>query len=103
MLGCIQPMSSPMMKSMLGLGCCADAGRLPIITGATNASRPSQIFLAMLMRNFLEIGCLRRAGRLRPLAGAPRSVSAVKVRGIDFDQTADCPQIDSTKLTRAVP
>src|ERR1700750_1815354 len=35
MLGCIQPISSPMMKSMLGFcaGCCAVAG---VVTGPNN-------------------------------------------------------------------
>src|SRR6266851_2969398 len=43
MLGCIQPMSSPMMKRMLGF-CCAEAGALASPTAANSATRTSQIF-----------------------------------------------------------
>src|SRR5271165_2990753 len=73
MLGCIQPMSSPMMKRMLGLACCccAAAGVLATITAVDNASRPSQIFLAIRMVHFLIVGCPRRAGSLRPITIAP--------------------------------
>ena len=50
MLGCIQPMSSPMMKRMLGFCCCcAAAGMLAAIMAANDANRPSQIYLAILM------------------------------------------------------
>src|SRR5262245_23910759 len=45
MLGCIQPISSPMMKRMLGFCCCcADAGPLAIEKTAAPASKPSQHF-----------------------------------------------------------
>src|ERR1700751_4275582 len=45
MLGCIQPISSPMMNRMLGFGCCwADAGALAIETAAAPASKPSHNF-----------------------------------------------------------
>src|SRR5262245_14728550 len=51
MLGCIQPISSPMMKRMLGFccGCCAAAGTLAIVKPASDASRPSQGVLIMRM------------------------------------------------------
>src|SRR5215211_1161916 len=50
MLGCIQPMSSPMMKRMLGFcGCCAAAGTLAAIAQASSAERPRQTLLVMLM------------------------------------------------------
>ena len=49
MLGCIQPMSSPMMNTMLGFGCCAAAGAPAVVTATAMASRPSQIVLVMLM------------------------------------------------------
>src|SRR5262249_45085612 len=54
MLGCIQPMSSPMMKRMLGFccGCCAAAGVFAAITAPDSASRPRQKFLVMLMDLF---------------------------------------------------
>src|SRR5262245_56585414 len=57
MLGCIQPMSSPMMNRMLGFPwgcCCANAGALAAPT-ATNASRPSQAFLVMLNPRFFQM------------------------------------------------
>src|SRR5262249_47196478 len=45
MLGCIQPMSSPMMKRMLGFCCCcATADVLATVPTATNASRASHNF-----------------------------------------------------------
>src|SRR5262245_15242050 len=54
MLGCIQPMSSPMMKSMLGFccGCCAAAGVLAAVTATNDASRPRQTLLVILMDLF---------------------------------------------------
>ena len=45
MLGCIQPMSSPMMNRMLGFCCCcAAAGVLAAVTAANSASKPSHTF-----------------------------------------------------------
>src|SRR5215510_4527779 len=45
MLGCIQPMSSPMMKRMLGFCCCcAAAGRFATIPTARSAARASHGF-----------------------------------------------------------
>src|SRR4029450_7245018 len=68
MLGCIQPMSSPMMKRMLGFCCCcAAAGALPAITATNDASRPRQNFLVTLMASFLTLGCPNWAGSRRPL------------------------------------
>src|SRR5262245_61712113 len=50
MLGCIQPMSSPMMKMMLGFCCCcATAGVLATIPMARNASRASRRFRRTVM------------------------------------------------------
>src|SRR5262245_41521152 len=44
MLGCIQPMSSPMMKRMLGFCvCCAAAGVLATATAESIVSKPRQI------------------------------------------------------------
>src|SRR5262245_24712149 len=46
MLGCIQPMSSPIMKRMLGFCvCCAAAGMLDTIKAASNVNTPSQVIL----------------------------------------------------------
>jgi hypothetical protein len=48
MLGCIQPMSSPMMKRMLGFCCCcAVAGAA--ITTADDVNTPNQIVLSNVM------------------------------------------------------
>jgi hypothetical protein len=50
MLGCIQPMSSPMMKRILGfVGCCADGCELAATTAAAPASRLSQNFRLTFM------------------------------------------------------
>src|SRR5262245_14614379 len=41
MLGCIQPMSSPMMNRMFGLDCCcANAGRAVAVAAAARPTRP---------------------------------------------------------------
>ena len=62
------PMSSPMMNRMLGFCCCcAAAGVLAAVIAASNASRPSQMFLAKFMVCFL-VGCPRRADSLCPTA-----------------------------------
>src|SRR5262245_50049290 len=50
MLGCIQPMSSPMMKRMLGFcGCCAAAGRHAARPTAMHASGASHSFRMAIM------------------------------------------------------
>src|SRR4030095_781501 len=71
MLGCIQPMSSPMMKRMLGFCCCccccAAAGALAALAATNDASRPRQNFLVTLMASFLIFGCPNWAGSRRPL------------------------------------
>src|SRR5262245_54411071 len=62
MLGCIQPMSSPMMKRMLGFcPCWAEAGMLAIVVAVHITTRAPQIVLNMLMVAFLDVGC-RKAG-----------------------------------------
>src|ERR1700748_1256450 len=53
MLGCIQPMSSPMMKMMLGFcPCWAEAGMLAIVVAVHSTARAPQIVLNMLMVAF---------------------------------------------------
>src|SRR5262245_17742032 len=50
MRGCIQPMSSPMMKRILGfVGCCADGCELAATTAAAPANRLSQNFRLTFM------------------------------------------------------
>src|SRR6516164_1844746 len=58
MLGCIHPMSSPMMKRMLGFcACWAEAGMLAIVVAVHITTRAPQIFLNMLMVAYLNVGC----------------------------------------------
>src|SRR5262245_1296776 len=55
MLGCIQPMSSPMMNRMLGFcSCCAAAGALAAIAATSEASKPNQEFLVMLLPHYFS-------------------------------------------------
>src|ERR1700742_3988353 len=61
MLGCIQPMSSPMMKRMLGFACCcccccccADAGAQAIATAANDDNRLSRNFCFAFMVSLLR-------------------------------------------------
>src|SRR5215831_11767683 len=68
MLGCIQPMSSPMMKRMLGFCCCC---ALAAVMAANDARRPRQKFLVILMDGFLSSGCPNRAGSRRPVTVTP--------------------------------
>src|SRR4051812_3077372 len=58
MLGCMKPMSSPMMKRMLGFDCCADAGAvcccavagvIVIADAAQRANRPTVRLLGLSM------------------------------------------------------
>src|SRR6516165_9109374 len=54
MLGCMKPMSSPMMKRMLGFCCCcADAGALAIEIAAVPANKPSHNVRDTFMAKFL--------------------------------------------------
>src|SRR6516165_1608213 len=82
MLGCIHPMSSPMMKRMLGFcpcGCCccwAEAGMLAIVVAVHITTRAPQIDLNRLMVAFLSVGLVSAAeawaaafARLRRLTG----------------------------------
>src|SRR5262245_21287446 len=68
MLGCIQPMSSPMMKRMLGFCCCC---ALAAVMAANDARRPRHKFLLILMACFLSSGCPNRAGSRRPVTVTP--------------------------------
>src|SRR5262249_27162139 len=54
MLGCIQPMSSPMMKRMFGFcdGCCAFAGAIVTHAAANDPIKPSKIFLSVMIEPF---------------------------------------------------
>src|SRR5437660_12248732 len=47
------PMSSPMMKTMLGFCCCAAAGALAAVSATNVVSKPRQKFLAMVIFSFL--------------------------------------------------
>src|ERR1700757_4770149 len=67
MLGCIHPMSSPMIKRMLGFcPCWAEAGLLAIVVAVHNTTRAHQITLNMLMVAFPSVGCRSPGRSLRP-------------------------------------
>src|SRR5712675_891519 len=67
MLGCIQPMSSPMMKRMLGFCvCCAAAGRLVAIAAASSVNKPSQQVLADILRFIILLLSWTHFGRRDP-------------------------------------
>src|SRR6476661_1907737 len=56
MLGCIIPISSPMMNRMLGFCCCcAAAGMLAAVIAAIEASKPSHKFRDRLIVRLLEV------------------------------------------------
>src|SRR5262249_50726192 len=55
MRGCIRPMSSPMMKRMLGFCCCADAGTFASERAAAPANKPSQSFREAFMAKVLQV------------------------------------------------
>src|SRR5262245_16149945 len=75
MLGCIQPISSPMMKRMFGFCCCscAAAGTLAAVTATNDASKPLQNFLVILMARASTIRCPKR-GRQPSAVFAPLMV-----------------------------
>jgi hypothetical protein len=50
----------------------AAAGMLAIVTAANNASRPSQMCLAMFLVHYSPCWLLRRAGSLRPITNVKR-------------------------------
>src|SRR5262245_26955091 len=97
MLGCIQPMSSPMMKRMLGFACCccccaccccgrgggscccccAVAGRLAAIPAATNAGRASHNFRMAFMEDLLTF----RLGRGKNDRTTPCGIVLLQTRG----------------------
>src|SRR5712691_289641 len=59
MLGCIQPMSSPMMKRILGF-CWAEAGAPTRATTVSSASRASKTFRVYLITSLLikTVSCI---------------------------------------------
>src|SRR5215469_7194690 len=58
MRGCIQPMSSPMMKRMLGFCCCcAAAGILATNIAVSDANTLSQVFLIMVRSFSIKTSC----------------------------------------------
>src|SRR5262245_31810553 len=86
MLGCIQPMSSPMMKRMLGFCCCwATAGVFTTSTATMEASRPSQVYLAMLT---LPYCWLPVSGRQPLPYQTARSLVFSKCPALDSNDTA---------------
>src|ERR1700752_3491079 len=74
MLGCIHPMSSPMMKRMLGFCPCAwaGAGRFAIVVAIHDATRALQIVLNKPMIAFLFSATEATGRGLRPAPPADR-------------------------------
>jgi hypothetical protein len=68
MLGCIQPMSSPMMKRMLGFCCCADAGMIAVDRVENETNSPSQIFLLAHISGSSQFAAYSGGGSVRPVA-----------------------------------
>src|SRR5215470_829478 len=90
MLGCMKPMSSPMMNRMLGFcSCCAAAGPLAAIATTSDASRPNQEFLAMLLPlHFFELP----PAPAEWSAPKPREIfTAVPARPSPIDERAPVP------------
>src|SRR5262245_1793575 len=81
MLGCIQPMSSPMMKSMFGFCCCcAAAGIIVIMPAAMNAISGRHSFRRTVMFNHpLPSVALLKSEHARriPIEGAPCDVDCL--------------------------
>src|SRR5689334_23749430 len=59
MLGCIQPISSPMMNKILGFccGCCADAGTLGTVMATSDRAVVIKRLLLTRMDGFLPANC----------------------------------------------
>src|ERR1700737_2953122 len=56
MLGCIHPMSSPLMKRMLGFCCCcADADGIHAVVAARSVNAASQMTLVSRIPRFLML------------------------------------------------
>src|SRR4051794_9635005 len=64
MLGCIQPISSPMMKRMLGFCCGCDWARAEpgAAEAAHNAAKPNQAERLVLMVALLQVSCRAAPG-----------------------------------------
>src|SRR5262247_897639 len=74
MLGCIQPMSSPMMNRMLGFG-CAETGAEATATPITATTRASHILRECLMSRLLLFASVDCTLRRRPPAGGGASLT----------------------------
>jgi hypothetical protein len=71
MLGCIHPISSPMMKMMLGFcPCWAKAGALAIVVAVHNTARARQIFLDRLIVTLLNVWLLSTMSAVEARAAA---------------------------------
>src|SRR5215468_10296857 len=79
MLGCIQPMSSPMMKRMLGfcIGCCAFAGAIVTNAAANDPIKPSKIFLPVMIEAFPSLRFKKHK-----LQARARPSRALRARGL---------------------
>src|SRR5215475_15604838 len=81
MRGCMMPMSSPMMKRMLGFCCCwADAGGMAAVKEAAHASAPSHLLCLILIGTVLRCGCYTtesRTGKLCEVVIRPRTFNSI--------------------------
>src|SRR5262249_52677081 len=92
-----QPMSSPMMKMMLGrCGCCAAAGTLANVTTANNARTVSEIALAMLMPCLLGVGCCVQQYRFLGVGACEKSAArAMRIRQKRYDRASQIRHVPS--------
>src|SRR5262249_13852864 len=106
MPGCIQPISSPMMKRMLGFCCCAAAGAVAAVTAAHNASKPSDNRCIILMRWLPEVFDLDRLQRVVPAAPgkhAARSSRASRtIIAKEASALLDCGLLDLGPIDKSV-
>src|SRR5882724_10922342 len=82
MLGCIMPMSSPMMKRMLGFVPWAEAGALAIVVAVHNTTRAPQIALNKLMVTLLMEAAEARAAAFAPFREATKCSCRILLTGI---------------------
>jgi len=96
MLGCIQPMSSPMMKRMFGFcPCCyAEAGTLAIVVAVLNTTRAHQIALNLL----IVIPYSMLAAELRPQPSPAPPAEFMLMCASSSKRSAACAYTDPDNL-----
>src|SRR5215469_12693538 len=91
MRGCMMPMSSPMMKRMLGFCCCwADAGGMAAVKEAAHASAHSHLLCLILIGTVLRCPVATQPNSER--ASCARSLFGPSVRApISWRYASDFP------------